>query len=66
MSRVEKRCLNCTRFAPDDLDRNRKPMKDGDFASWGDCYKTEKRMKDSWSCGEWMPKLREARDHATN
>ena len=54
----QKRCLNCQLFHSDELDLEGKPIPDtipASFGYAGYCELLEKRMKDTWACGGWMP-----------
>lgn len=48
---VEKRCLSCGNFTPDDLDLEGEPLPLTSFSAYGVCKKQVKRIRESWACG---------------
>ena len=56
---IQKRCLNCGLYLPDDLDLEGDPIPDtipASFGFSGVCSSTGKRVMDGWSCGKWTAK----------
>ena len=61
---IQKRCLNCDVYRPDDLDLQGGPIPDSIPASFGFsgiCSLNGKRVEDGWACGKWIAKSKELR-----
>jgi len=63
---LQKRCLNCGSYQPDDKDLKGNPIPHTipmSFSFAGICLVSGKRVKDTWSCGGWSSKtLEQIRD----
>lgn len=56
---IQKRCLNCSLYFPDDLDLEGNPLPDtipASFGFSGICSLVGGRVMDGWSCGKWTAK----------
>jgi len=53
---TQKRCLNCQDYKTDDKALNGGPLPKGKYPYSGVCQITNKRMKEGWACGKWIPK----------
>ena len=54
---MQRRCLNCGDFSPDDNDLSGAPLQKDVPSCSGLCRRTNQRMMDGWACGKWTQKI---------
>ena len=53
---IQKRCLNCQDYKPDEKGLNGEQLPEGTLPYSGVCQQTNMRKKDGWACGNWTQK----------